>query len=103
MIVCPVRNAAAGDARNTAAPATSSGVPQRLSGVDSAMARDSVVVDAGAERRLDPAGRQDVDAHARRDRSRERLAEREHAALHRGEQLRVGARPCRSARDPSSC
>jgi hypothetical protein len=28
-----VRNAAAGDARKTAAPATSSGVPQRRSGV----------------------------------------------------------------------
>src|SRR5258706_5663753 len=38
-IVCPVRNVAAGDARNTAAPATSSGTPQRLSGVDSTTVR----------------------------------------------------------------
>ena len=30
-----------------------------------------------------------VHAHARRDRARQRLAEGEHAALHRGEQLRV--------------
>jgi len=39
MIVWPVTNAAAGEARKTAAPATSSGVPQRRSGVESATAR----------------------------------------------------------------
>src|SRR5258708_4421692 len=38
-IVCPVRKAAAGEARNTAAPATSSAVPHRLSGVDSTTIR----------------------------------------------------------------
>src|SRR2546427_11457953 len=35
-IVSPVMNDASGDAKNTTAPATSSGVPQRLSGVASA-------------------------------------------------------------------
>src|SRR5678815_727780 len=42
--VCPVMNAAAGEARNTAAPATSSGVPQRPSGVasDTSALRDEL-------------------------------------------------------------
>src|SRR3954471_6930433 len=39
LIVCPAMNAAAGDARYTAAAATSAGVPQRPSGVDSATER----------------------------------------------------------------
>ena len=39
LIVCPVRYDDPGDARNTAALATSSGVPQRPSGVDAAIAR----------------------------------------------------------------
>ena len=77
MIVWPVRNDAAGDARNTTAPATSSGVPHRFSGVDSATAQVRVAIDARAKRRLDPAGRDDVDAHARRHDARQRLAERE--------------------------
>src|SRR3954464_80751 len=41
LIACPVMKAAAGDARYSAAAATSAGVPQRRSGVDSATARRS--------------------------------------------------------------
>src|SRR6185295_121480 len=39
LMACPVMKAAAGEARYTAAPATSAGVPQRRSGVDSATSR----------------------------------------------------------------
>ena len=42
-----------------------------------------------AEAGLDPARAQDVDAHLGREGAREALAERQHAALDRGEQLRV--------------
>ena len=55
-IVWPVRNAAAGDARNTAAPATSSGVPHRASGVESATAsRDRIVQGRAEEVSIHPA------------------------------------------------
>src|SRR5919199_2531136 len=39
LTACPVMNAAAGEARYSAAAATSAGVPQRFSGVDSATER----------------------------------------------------------------
>src|SRR5436309_1212032 len=51
-----------------------------------------VPIQAGAERRLDPTGREHVHAHARRDRPRERLAEGEDSALHRCIDLRVQSR-----------
>src|SRR3954447_5702408 len=41
LMACPVMNAAAGEARYAAAAATSAGVPQRRSGVDSATERRS--------------------------------------------------------------
>ena len=84
-------NAAAGDARNTAAPATSSGVPHRARGVDSITACRRSEFEIRGERGVDPAGSEYIDAHSRRHRSRERLAEREHASLDRGEELRIGS------------
>jgi selenide,water dikinase len=47
------------------------------------------LVRAGAKRRFDPARREDVDAHARRDRSREAFAEGENAALGGAINLRI--------------
>ena len=90
LIACPVMNAAAGEARYSAAAATSAGVPQRPSGVDSATERRNPASASSRERGLDPARAQDVDPHRRRERARQALAVGEHAALDRAEHLGIG-------------
>ncbi len=79
--------AAAGDARKSAAPATSPGSPQRPSGVRDAdrFVAHRVVAQRRGQRRGDPAGRDRIDADAVRGvGDRQRLGQLGDAALARG-------------------
>src|SRR5205814_10386906 len=77
MIVWPVMNAAAGEARNTAAPATSLGVPHRLSGVDSATVRRSCsLAPAPNEVSIQPGARMLTRTRGATDRARHLLKAR---------------------------
>ena len=91
LIAWPVMKAAAGEARYSAAAATSAGRPPAAQRRRLRHRAPELVVGLLRERGLDPARAQDVDPHRRRERARQALAVGEHAALDRAEQLGIGA------------